>query len=89
MPKDPAPSPSYGASKPKASDLATDAGKTKTYLGRPWKQYSRTVFLQSELDSLIDPAGWLEWDGNFALDTLYYGEYMNTGAGAGASGRVK
>ncbi|TVU21181.1 hypothetical protein EJB05_30805, partial [Eragrostis curvula] len=70
-----------------ASDLA--AGQTKTYLGRPWKQYSRTVFLQSELDSLIDPAGWLEWDGNFALDTLYYGEYMNTGAGAGTSGRVK
>ncbi|KAK3160719.1 hypothetical protein QOZ80_1BG0063500 [Eleusine coracana subsp. coracana] len=72
-----------------ASDLAAGAGKTKTYLGRPWKQYSRTVYLQSELDSLIDPAGWLEWSGNFALDTLYYGEYMNTGAGAGTSARVK
>ncbi|GJN05427.1 hypothetical protein PR202_ga23052 [Eleusine coracana subsp. coracana] len=72
-----------------ASDLAAGAGKTKTYLGRPWKQYSRTVFMQSELDSLIDPAGWLEWSGNFALDTLYYGEYMNTGAGAGTSARVK
>ncbi|KAJ6852732.1 putative pectinesterase [Iris pallida] len=23
------------------------------------------------------PGGWLEWDGDFALDTLYYGEYMN------------
>jgi pectinesterase len=45
--------------------------------------------MQSELDSLIDPAGWLEWNGDFALDTLYYGEYKNTGAGAGTSGRVK
>jgi pectinesterase len=73
-----------------AADLAAaGAGNTKTYLGRPWKQYSRTVFMQSELDSLIDPAGWLEWDGDFALDTLYYGEYMNTGAGADTSARVK
>ncbi|CAO2173853.1 unnamed protein product [Urochloa humidicola] len=72
-----------------ASDLAASSGGTKTYLGRPWKQYSRTVFLQSEIDGLVDPAGWLPWDGDFALDTLYYGEYMNTGAGAGTSGRVK
>ncbi|CAO2192764.1 unnamed protein product [Urochloa humidicola] len=72
-----------------ASDLAGQESSTKTYLGRPWKQYSRTVFLQSEIDGLVDPAGWLPWDGNFALDTLYYGEYMNTGAGAGTSGRVK
>lgn len=72
-----------------AADLAAAQSSTKTYLGRPWKQYSRTVYLQSELDSLVDPAGWLEWDGTFALDTLYYGEYMNTGPGAGTSGRVK
>ncbi|RLN22200.1 hypothetical protein C2845_PM07G08200 [Panicum miliaceum] len=72
-----------------AADLVGREASTRTYLGRPWKQYSRTVFMQSELDSLIDPAGWLEWNGDFALDSLYYGEYMNTGAGAGTSGRVK
>jgi pectinesterase len=72
-----------------ASDLAAAGGSTKTYLGRPWKKYSRTVVMQSEIDALVDPAGWLEWNGNFALDTLYYGEYMNTGAGAGTAGRVK
>ncbi|KAH0979192.1 hypothetical protein GBA52_006369 [Prunus armeniaca] len=33
-------------------------------------------------------AGWLEWDGNFALKTLYYGEYKNTGPGSSTSGRV-
>eukprot|EP00253_Pinus_taeda_P029645 PITA_29645 len=70
------------------SDLQAVEGSIKTYLGRPWKQYSRTVFMQSALDDLIDPAGWLEWDGNFALQTLYYGEYLNTSAGAGTSKRV-
>ncbi|XP_076921679.1 pectinesterase-like [Bidens hawaiensis] len=64
-------------------------GSVKTYLGRPWKQYSRTVFMKCSLGSLINSAGWLEWSGNFALNTLYYGEYMNTGGGAGTGGRVK
>ncbi|MQL93223.1 hypothetical protein Taro_025861 [Colocasia esculenta] len=71
-----------------ASDLKPVQGSFKTYLGRPWKQYSRTVFMQSNLDGLIDPAGWLEWSGNFALSTLYYGEYQNTGAGGDTSSRV-
>ncbi|CAM0901963.1 unnamed protein product [Alopecurus aequalis] len=71
-----------------ASDLAAVQSSFRSFLGRPWKLYSRTVFLQSELDSVIDPAGWLEWDGTFALDTLYYGEYQNTGGGAGTSNRV-
>ena len=35
------------------------------------------------------PAGWFPWDGNFALSTLEYREYANTGAGAGTGGRVK
>ena len=68
---------------------AEDLGSSKTYLGRPWREYSRTVFLSTYLDSLVDPAGWLEWNGSFALNTLYYGEYKNTGPGASTSGRVK
>ncbi|KAK4788929.1 hypothetical protein SAY86_020248 [Trapa natans] len=68
-----------------ASDLQSSA---KTYLGRPWKAYSRTVFMKTYLDSLIDSAGWLPWSGNFALDTLYYGEYMNTGPGSSTASRV-
>jgi len=71
-----------------AADLIPVQSQFKTYLGRPWKKYSRTVFLQSYLDSLIQPAGWLEWDGDLALDTLYYGEYMNRGPGANTTARV-
>ncbi|BBH06602.1 Plant invertase/pectin methylesterase inhibitor superfamily, partial [Prunus dulcis] len=64
-----------------ADDLASSDGSTKTYLGRPWKAYSRTVYMQSFVDSLIDEEGWHEWDGNFALKTLDYAEYDNTGPG--------
>ncbi|XP_042374947.1 pectinesterase-like [Zingiber officinale] len=71
-----------------ASDLAPVQGLFKTYLGRPWGNYSRTVVMKTELGDLIDPAGWLEWDDRPPPDTLYYGEFMNTGAGADTSRRV-
>ncbi|XP_044478256.1 probable pectinesterase/pectinesterase inhibitor 6 [Mangifera indica] len=61
----------------------------ESYLGRPWKKYSRTVVMKCTIDELIHPAGWLPWNGSFALNTLYYGEYLNTGSGANTNGRVK
>ncbi|CAN1267160.1 Probable pectinesterase/pectinesterase inhibitor 17 [Linum perenne] len=70
------------------SDLRPVLGSFKTYLGRPWKAYSRTVVMQTFLDSLVEPAGWLEWDGDFGLRTLYYGEYRNTGPGSPTGRRV-
>ncbi|KAJ7950944.1 Pectinesterase [Quillaja saponaria] len=70
-----------------ASDLSVSS--VKSYLGRPWKQYSRTVIMKTYLDGFLNPTGWLEWDGNFALNTLYYGEYLNTGAGSSTANRVK
>ena len=45
--------------------------------------------MKSSIGGEINPAGWIEWSGNFALSTLYYGEYGNTGAGAATGGRVK
>ncbi|KAH6771472.1 Plant invertase/pectin methylesterase inhibitor superfamily [Perilla frutescens var. hirtella] len=75
------------------SRIARAPGNTGTsfqsYLGRPWRKYSRTVFIKCVIDVMIDPAGWLPWRGDFALATLYYGEYMNTGGGADTSRRVK
>ncbi|RWR87509.1 pectinesterase 2-like protein [Cinnamomum micranthum f. kanehirae] len=64
-----------------APDLISVLGSFKTFQGRPWKEFSRTL--------LIDPAGWLEWNGDFALNTLYYGEYRNVGPGSSTAGRVK
>ncbi|KAJ0927790.1 putative pectinesterase [Helianthus annuus] len=70
------------------SELIPNQSMFKSYLGRPWKKYSKTVIMRSYIGDLIDPAGWLEWSGDFALSTLYYGEYMNRGPGSNTSARV-
>ncbi|XP_028184820.1 pectinesterase 2-like [Glycine soja] len=72
-----------------AEDLVPMLSSFKTFLGRAWREYSRTVFLQTYLDLLVDPTGWLEWKGNFALHTLHYREYKNLGPGGSTIGRVK
>ncbi|KAK7392294.1 hypothetical protein VNO78_20728 [Psophocarpus tetragonolobus] len=71
-----------------ADDLAANSNAAETYLGRPWKNYSRTVYMQNFMDSVINPSGWREWDGDFALTTLYYAEFNNTGPGSTTANRV-
>ncbi|KZV55218.1 putative pectinesterase/pectinesterase inhibitor 25 [Dorcoceras hygrometricum] len=68
-------------------DLLQDLN-VKTFLGRPWKNHSTTVIMQSSLDKLIDPRGWLEWEG-VSLDKVYNAEYNNRGPGAITNQRVK
>ena len=60
----------------------------KVYLGRPWKELSRTIIMQSDIGGFVDPTGWSPWMGNFALDTCYYAEYENRGPGSNTTGRV-
>ncbi|CAF1874617.1 unnamed protein product [Brassica oleracea var. botrytis] len=71
-----------------ADDLASSNYTVKTYLGRPWKEYSRTVVMQTYIDGFLDPTGWNAWSGDFALSTLYYAEYNNTGPGSNTTNRV-
>ncbi|XP_062187970.1 pectinesterase-like [Phragmites australis] len=71
-----------------AADLIPVQANFSSYLGRPWKAYSRTVYMQTKMESLIHPRGWLEWNDSVTLDTLYYAEYMNHGPGANTSARV-
>ncbi|KAF8106599.1 hypothetical protein N665_0137s0050 [Sinapis alba] len=61
----------------------------QTFLGRPWKDFSTTVIMESSLNGFIDPKGWLPWIGDSAPDTIFYGEYKNIGAGASTKNRVK
>ncbi|PIA35514.1 hypothetical protein AQUCO_03500109v1 [Aquilegia coerulea] len=61
----------------------------KSYLGRPWKPYARTMFMQSEIGDVISPEGWRIWDGANYQDTCELREYANRGPGANTSGRVK
>ncbi|GMH19697.1 hypothetical protein Nepgr_021538 [Nepenthes gracilis] len=60
-----------------------------TYLGRPWKVYSRVVYMMSYIGDHVDPRGWLEWNASSPVDKLYYGEYMNYGPRAAVGERVK
>ncbi|KAK3162639.1 hypothetical protein QOZ80_1BG0091860 [Eleusine coracana subsp. coracana] len=62
----------------------------RVYLGRPWKEYSRTVYVGCTLAEIVQPQGWMPWSGDFALKTLYYGEFDSAGPGARDAGqRVK
>ncbi|KAG9129337.1 hypothetical protein Leryth_016629 [Lithospermum erythrorhizon] len=72
-----------------APDLANNLSFAQTYLGRPWKPYSRTVYMESFIGQLIDPAGWLEWNATASVDNIYYGEFANYGPGSGTTTRVQ
>lgn len=61
----------------------------KSYLGRPWMDYSRTIVMESFLDSHIDPEGWSKFDGKENQNTLYYAEYKNRGPGSPTGDRIK
>ncbi|XP_074588931.1 putative pectinesterase/pectinesterase inhibitor 13 [Curcuma longa] len=61
----------------------------RSYLGRPWKEFSKTIIMESQIDGFIHKEGYLPWNGSFALSTLYYAEFRNTGPGADVAGRVK
>ncbi len=66
--------------------LDSDCPPASVYLGRPWREYAKTVFLNCELGAHIHPLGWNDWKkthGNF-----YYGEYNSYGPGANPEARA-
>nr|GMC64466.1 probable pectinesterase/pectinesterase inhibitor 46 [Ipomoea batatas] len=64
------------------------AGAT-TFLGRPWKTYSTTVFIRTYMGSFIHPKGWVPFRGTMAPDSIYYAEFENQGPGAVTANRVQ
>ncbi|RRT65119.1 hypothetical protein B296_00010817 [Ensete ventricosum] len=58
------------------------------YLGRPWKEYSRTVFIDCSMGEIVRQEGWTPWSEDFALRTLYYGEFGSSGPGGKTTARV-
>ena len=68
--------------------LTAEPGVDKVYLGRPWRPYAYTLFIECELGKHIVPAGWHNWDKQSNEETARYMEYKNTGEGANASERV-
>ncbi|XP_010532250.1 PREDICTED: probable pectinesterase/pectinesterase inhibitor 59 [Tarenaya hassleriana] len=72
-------------------DLVPVLRTVKTYLGRPWMKYSRTVVMKTYIDGVVSPLGWSPWikGSVFGLDTLFYAEYKNTGPSSSTRFRVR
>ncbi|WP_324719958.1 pectinesterase family protein [Salinimicrobium sp. HB62] len=69
------------------------AGVNEVYLGRPWRPYAKTVFINSHLGKHILPAGWDPWHGDRMFPnkerTAFYAEYNSTGPGASPETRIQ
>ena len=63
-------------------------GVTEMYLGRPWRAYSMTVFMNCDMPKGIRPAGWDNWRNTENEKTVRYSEYNNSGEGATTTERV-
>ena len=65
--------------------IAKDDSVNKVFLGRPWRPYAKTVFINTAMGSHIVPEGWDAWKGdkNFPdkEKTVFFAEYANSGAG--------
>jgi len=64
------------------------AAKEVTSLGRPWRPYSRVVYINTELSADVIAQGWHEWSKDAGKTQAYYAEFNSTGAGANPSARV-
>ncbi|KAF0894795.1 hypothetical protein E2562_003679 [Oryza meyeriana var. granulata] len=64
----------------------------ETYLGRPWRNYSHVIFMESFLDGIVHPSGWVPWKKDHTVaettKTVSYMEYGNWGPGADTSRRI-
>lgn len=69
-------------------NILADSAVQKLYLGRPWRAFSKTVFIRCNLPAAIAAAGWNNWGNTENEKTVFYAEYGNTGPGAVPAKRV-
>ncbi|KAJ8752474.1 hypothetical protein K2173_004762 [Erythroxylum novogranatense] len=70
-------------------DLFPVRQQFKSYLGRPWKPFSRTIIMESFIDDVIQPDGWTPWSPpDTGMKTCWYTEFNNYGPGADKKARV-
>ena len=69
--------------------LTADKDVDKVYLGRPWRPFAATIFMDCELGKHIRPEGWHNWNNAKNEETARYAEYDNKGEGASTKNRVK
>ena len=68
--------------------ITGESPDVKTYLGRPWRDYSAVVYLNSEMSDVVRPVGWHNWDLPAREKTSRYAEFDSKGAGADVKSRV-
>ncbi|MBS2099691.1 pectinesterase family protein [Carboxylicivirga linearis] len=66
-----------------------DGSEESFYLGRPWRPYAKTVFINCYLDKHIKPEGWHNWGSEEKEKTAFYAEYSSIGPGSNTNNRVE
>ena len=63
--------------------ITSEPGVGTLWFGRPWRDYSRVIFLNTRIDAELHPDGWREWTPGTTnrLTTAFYAEYASTGIG--------
>ncbi|TNF43145.1 MAG: pectin esterase [Bacteroidetes bacterium] len=68
--------------------ITGNAPEASFYLGRPWRPYGKSVFIECEIGNHIKPEGWDNWGKTENERTAFFAEYNNSGEGAEKKGRV-
>ncbi|MBN3582696.1 alpha/beta hydrolase fold domain-containing protein [Algoriphagus aestuarii] len=68
--------------------LTADPEVEKVYLGRPWRDFAKTVFVNTEMGAHIAPEGWHNWGREKAEQTVFYAEFGSFGPGGNKEQRV-
>lgn len=70
------------------SKIIGNAKENSVYLGRPWRPFAKTVYINCEINSTIKPEGWHNWNKPNAEKTTFYAEFNSKGSGSDISKRV-
>ncbi|MCB2305372.1 pectin methylesterase [Clostridium estertheticum] len=68
--------------------LLSDAAPNSVYLGRPWRDYAKTTFINCFMGEHIMGEGWHNWDRTVTEQTASYEEYNSSGPGGKLDNRV-
>ena len=68
--------------------ITGESESVKTYLGRPWRSFAGTIFLNTEMSTVVRPEGWNNWNQPDREKTVRYAEFNSSGAGGIAKARV-
>ncbi len=72
----------------KNCEIEADSGIQNVYLGRPWRKYAKTVFINCKMDDFINTKGWSNWNKTDNFKTVLYAEYNSSGEAINNKERV-